>query len=57
VGAFAWVLIFVVLGHFFGNLPAVRKNFQYVILGIIVLSVLPAAWEILAERRRRASAA
>jgi membrane-associated protein len=28
VGAFAWVLIFVVLGHFFGNLPAVRKNFQ-----------------------------
>ncbi len=57
VGAFAWVLIFVVLGHFCGNLPAVRKNFQYVILGIIVLSVLPAAWEILAERRRRASAA
>ena len=46
VGAFFWVLPFTLAGYFFGNLPAVQKNFHYVILGIIFLSVLPAIIEI-----------
>lgn len=45
VGAFFWVLPFTIMGYFFGNLPAVQKNFHYVILGIIVLSVVPAVIE------------
>jgi membrane-associated protein len=45
VGAFFWVLPFTVAGYFFGNLPAVQKNFHYVILGIIVLSIVPAVIE------------
>ena len=52
VGAGAWVALFTVLGYSFGNLPSVKKNFQYVILAIIVLSVLPGVVEFIRERRR-----
>jgi len=44
-GGVAWVALFVGAGHLFGNLPAVKRNFHYVILGIIVVSVLPAVFE------------
>jgi membrane-associated protein len=54
IGAVVWVVGFTVAGAVFGNLEVVRKNFQYVILGIIVLSVLPAVVEIVLERRRMA---
>jgi len=54
VGALVWVLGFVFAGYMFGNLPVVKRNFQYVILAIIVLSVMPPAIEWL--RSRKASA-
>jgi membrane-associated protein len=54
VGAISWVCIFTVLGYNFGSLPAVKKNFQYVILGIIVISVLPMVVEFVRARRVRA---
>lgn len=40
-GGFLWVMSFVYAGHFFGNLPVVRKNFTLLIFGIIVISLLP----------------
>ncbi len=59
VGAVAWVLLFVPAGYFFGNLPIIKKQFHYVIIAIIVLSVLPAVVEVLkgwlAARREQAS--
>ena len=51
-GAAAWVLTFSLAGFFFGNLPGVRRNFQYVILGIIFVSILPPLITYLRERRR-----
>ena len=53
VGAIAWVVLFIPAGYWFGNLPFVQKQFHYVILAIIVLSVLPAVFEIWRERRQR----
>ncbi|MGE5481194.1 MAG: DedA family protein [Chloroflexota bacterium] len=41
VGGVAWVGIFVYLGYFFGNLPFIKKNFSFVIVAIILISVLP----------------
>ena len=54
-GAILWVGIFVGAGYFFGNLPFVRQSIKIVILGIIIVSVLPIAWEFFKswlERRR-----
>lgn len=53
VGAVLWVGLFVPAGYFFGNIPAVRKNFTLVILAIVALSVAPIALEALRTRRSR----
>ncbi|HTL12804.1 MAG TPA: DedA family protein [Bdellovibrionota bacterium] len=56
-GATAWVWGFTSLGYLFGNLPAVRRNFQFVVLGIIAVSVTPMVFELISSRRARGSAA
>jgi membrane-associated protein len=53
VGAVLWVGLFVPAGYFFGNIPAVRKNFTLVIFVIILISVLPIALEAVRARRSR----
>jgi membrane-associated protein len=53
VGAVLWVGLFVPAGYYFGNIPAVRKNFTLVILAIIALSVVPIALEAIRSRRSR----
>ena len=52
VGGLAWVLICTLAGYFFGNVPVVKENFELVVVGIVVVSVLPIAWEMWAARRR-----
>lgn len=51
IGAIAWVVICVFAGYFFGNIPIVKKNFELVVLGIILVSVLPIVIEFLRARR------
>jgi membrane-associated protein len=41
LGAVVWIVLFVPAGYFFGNIPQVRKNFFFVILAIIAISVMP----------------
>ena len=55
IGAIAWCVIFIPAGHVFGNLEIVKKQFHYVILAIIVLSVMPAVFEFWRERRQQGS--
>lgn len=52
IGASAWVLLFVLGGYWFADLPLVQNHFHYVIVAIIVISVLPAVYEVWAERRK-----
>jgi membrane-associated protein len=54
VGGLAWVLICTLAGYFFGGLEIVKKNFELVVVGIVLVSVLPVAWELWAARRRAA---
>ncbi|SIT77549.1 DedA family protein [Pontibacter indicus] len=41
IGAFVWVVFFMMAGYLFGNLPAVKRHFSLLILAIIVLSITP----------------
>jgi membrane-associated protein len=41
VGGITWVCVFLLGGYFFGNIPAVKRNFTIVILAIIIISVMP----------------
>lgn len=56
-GALLWVSIFVLGGYWFGNMPAVEQNFGLVVIAIIVLSVLPAVYEVVNHRRTQARSA
>ncbi len=51
-GGISWVVGFTLAGYLFGNLPSVKRNFHYVILAIIIISIMPAVIEFLRERRR-----
>src|SRR5215216_267221 len=50
-GGMVWVLLFTLLGYFFGNIPFVKQNFELVIIAIILISIVPAAWQALKARR------
>ena len=51
IGGITWVAIFTLLGYFFGNIPIVQKNFELVIIAIILISLIPAVVEGLKARR------
>ena len=55
-GALSWVLSFLLAGYWFGQLPAVKRNFHVVIVAIIVISVMPMVFEWVRARRERAVA-
>src|SRR5579864_1559769 len=56
VGGLLWVVVGVLAGDLFGNVPAVKNNFSLVILAIVVVSLLPAFYEVLRARRATAAA-
>lgn len=41
-GAAAWVLSLCVAGYLFGNVPAIKNNLSLLIVGIVIVSLLPA---------------
>ena len=51
VGALLWVSLFTYAGYYFGEIPFVKKNFTFVILAIIVISVMPAVIEVIKAKR------
>lgn len=54
IGAIFWISFFILLGYFFGNLPIIKDNFSYLIIGIVVISILPAIFEIVRNRYKKA---
>jgi membrane-associated protein len=52
VGGILWVFLFTLLGYFFGQQEFVQHNFEYVVIAIVAISVLPMVWEFAAEKRR-----
>jgi len=53
LGGFLWVVLCTLAGYFFGNVPIVKNNFELVVVGIVLMSILPVAYEIWATRRSR----
>jgi len=52
-GGVTWVALFTLLGYFFGNLEFVQKNFELVIIAIILISVVPMGYEWMKARREK----
>jgi membrane-associated protein len=58
VGSFLWVFLMMIAGVIFGQIDWVKKHFETVVLGIIVISMLPVAFEVIVQfldgRKRKA---
>ncbi|MBP8976189.1 MAG: DedA family protein [Bacteroidetes bacterium] len=48
-GGILWVLLFVLGGYFFGNIPFIQEHFSLVIIALIIIPGLPAAFEFLRQ--------
>jgi membrane-associated protein len=49
-GGAAWVAGLTLAGYYFGNIPVVQNNFELVIMGIILVSLIPAVVQFLKIR-------
>ena len=51
IGAVGWICSLVYAGYLFGNIPWVKHNLSLIVIGIVVVSVIPAVTTYLRERR------
>lgn len=49
-GGILWVTLLSLAGYYLGGIPAIKNNFEKVILGIILISVLPILFSALKSR-------
>ncbi|MEZ4864675.1 MAG: DedA family protein [Caldilineaceae bacterium] len=54
MGGFLWTAIFTFSGYFFGNIPFIKANFEFVVVAIILISIVPMIWEYMRGRRGQA---
>ena len=55
-GGVAWVLFFLFLGFFFGNIPLVKNHFTIVVLAIVAVSLVPAVYAAIKSRSAKSTA-
>lgn len=53
LGSVAWIGSLTLAGYFFGNMPIIKNNLTFMILGIIVISFIPAMREYIRHRRAK----
>jgi membrane-associated protein len=56
IGAFVWVPLFSFAGYYFGTIPFVQRNFELVIIAIILVSLIPVFYEAWKARQEGAGA-
>ena len=53
IGGILWISSLVYAGYLFGNIPWVKNNLTLIVIGIVVVSVLPALTTFLHDRKSR----
>jgi membrane-associated protein len=52
IGAVLWIGLLVYAGYVFGNIPWVKQNLSLIVIGIVVVSLIPAVSTFVRERRQ-----
>ena len=50
-GGIGWVVLMTTAGYYLGGFPIIQKHFEKVVIAIVLISVLPIAFEVLKSRR------
>ena len=50
VGGLMWITSLVYAGYLFGNIPWVKENLSWIVIGIVVVSLIPAVVTFMKER-------
>jgi membrane-associated protein len=53
IGAAAWVGVLAYAGYLFGNIPWIKDNLAWIVVGIVLVSLLPMVVQFVKERRAR----
>ncbi|MDR0847928.1 MAG: VTT domain-containing protein [Propionibacteriaceae bacterium] len=51
IGGLAWVILVTTAGYFLGGVPIIKDNFEVACIIIVLVSVLPMAWEYIKAKR------
>ncbi len=51
IGAVLWISLLVYAGYLFGNIPWVKQNLSLIVVGIVIVSLVPAVTTFFRERR------
>src|SRR5579862_2045328 len=51
VGGIGWVVSMTLAGYYLGGVPLIRRNFEKVVIGIVIVSTLPLVIQFLKSRR------
>ncbi len=54
-GGIGWVVIFLAFGYYLGNIPVIKQNLSIVLVGIIVVSLLFAAFEFIRQHYKNSN--
>ena len=57
LGGAGWVFLCTLTGYFFGNIHVVKNNFEFVVIGVIFVSAIPAIMGFIRQRRKSRSVA
>ena len=53
IGAVLWITSMVYAGYLFGNIPWVKENLTFIVIGIVIVSLIPAVTTYLRERKSK----
>src|SRR5258708_6696977 len=51
IGGVMWITLLVYAGYLFGNIPWVKHNLSLIVIGIVIVSLIPAISTFVKERR------
>lgn len=55
-GGIGWVVSMTLAGYWLGEVPVIRRNFEKVVIGIVLVSVLPIVIQYLSSRKQAMAA-
>ena len=56
IGGILWATTLTLAGYYFGNIPAVKDNIEYVLMGFVLLTLIPAAYAFVRQLLKKSKA-